>query len=71
MKYIADAVCLSEIMSATSIQKNNWPQQISNAVMALHEASVIWGDAKAGNVLIDVESKNAILIDFGGGTTKG
>ncbi|KAJ5420206.1 hypothetical protein N7465_002725 [Penicillium sp. CMV-2018d] len=31
---------------------------------------IIWGDAKAANVLIDA-NEDAYLIDFGGGYTKG
>ncbi len=32
----------------------------------LHQKGLLWGDAKAGNVLINMDG-NATLIDFGGG----
>jgi serine/threonine protein kinase len=31
---------------------------------------LIWGDAKPGNILINIDG-NAILVDFGGGYTDG
>jgi tRNA A-37 threonylcarbamoyl transferase component Bud32 len=36
----------------------------------LHEIGVVWGDGKAGNVIIDNDDI-AWLIDFGGGWTEG
>ena len=35
-----------------------------------HSHNIIWGDAKAANVLIDAD-EDAYLIDFGGGYTDG
>jgi tRNA A-37 threonylcarbamoyl transferase component Bud32 len=49
------------------ISKTNLVQE---AVAYLHAKGLVWGDAKAANVLID-DAGNAILIDFGGGFTKG
>jgi tRNA A-37 threonylcarbamoyl transferase component Bud32 len=39
-------------------------------VTQLHRAGIIWGDAKAENVLIARDS-NAWITDFGGGYTRG
>lgn len=36
----------------------------------LHYQSIIWGDAKADNILIDTQD-NAWIIDFGGSYTLG
>lgn len=50
--------------------RRKWDQQVSSTVAYLHEAGVVWGDAKAENVLVDTDD-NAWVIDFGGGYTKG
>ncbi|KAK4156996.1 hypothetical protein C8A00DRAFT_12093 [Chaetomidium leptoderma] len=50
--------------------RERWVSQIKEAVQQLHEGGVIWGDAKADNVLID-KKNDAWLIDFGGGYTEG
>lgn len=47
-----------------------WVEQITLVVTWLHEAGIVWGDAKPDNVLIDA-SKDAWIIDFGGGYTEG
>lgn len=31
----------------------------------------MWGDAKAGNIMVESKTDSAILIDFGGGITSG
>jgi tRNA A-37 threonylcarbamoyl transferase component Bud32 len=36
----------------------------------LHEAGIVWGDAKPDNALID-KNDDAWIIDFGGGYTQG
>jgi len=51
-------------------RKEKWAAQIQEAVGQLHDAGIVWGDAKPDNVLIDV-SRDAWLIDFGGGYTEG
>ncbi|WZH48509.1 Protein kinase domain-containing protein [Fusarium acuminatum] len=43
---------------------------IQEAVGQLHDAGIVWGDAKPDNILIDV-NEDAWLIDFGGGYTEG
>jgi hypothetical protein len=47
-----------------------WVEQITLVVTQLHEAGIVWGDAKPDNVLIDA-SNDAWIIDFGGGYTEG
>ena len=47
-----------------------WFSQISLSLKHLHSRGIAWGDAKAANVLIDV-NQDAYLIDFGGGYTEG
>ncbi|KAI1960803.1 hypothetical protein LOZ58_003876 [Ophidiomyces ophidiicola] len=47
-----------------------WSRQIHQSVEQLHNADVVWGDAKPENVLIDTKG-DAWLIDFGGSYTPG
>lgn len=47
-----------------------WAWQIDETVQQLHDAGVVWGDANAGNVLID-KNNDAWLIRCGKGSTKG
>ncbi|KAJ5215635.1 uncharacterized protein N7498_002042 [Penicillium cinerascens] len=50
--------------------RQKWVDQISHKLKHLHAHNIIWGDAKAAIVLIDV-NEDAYLIDFGGGCTEG
>lgn len=50
--------------------RQRWATQVSETVAELHKANIVWGDAKAENVLIDSEN-NAWVTDFGGGYTVG
>lgn len=50
--------------------RRKWDQQVSSAVAYLHDSGVVWGDAKAENVLVDRDD-NAWVIGFGGGYTRG
>ncbi|KAJ6013845.1 hypothetical protein N7540_008436 [Penicillium herquei] len=43
----------------------------SESETPLHEAGIVWGDAKAANILIDSSSNDAWIIDFGGVFTCG
>ncbi|KAF4946523.1 hypothetical protein FGADI_11161 [Fusarium gaditjirri] len=50
--------------------RKRWASQIQRSVNSLHENGIIWGDAKAENVLVD-QNDDAWIIDFGGGYTVG
>jgi hypothetical protein len=50
--------------------RQQWVRQITSTLHSLHEAGIVWGDAKPDNILIDTSS-NAWIIDFGGGNTEG
>lgn len=50
--------------------RERWATQIQQTLKVLHEKGIDWGDAKAGNVLIDVHG-DAWIVDFGGGYTRG
>ncbi|KJZ69329.1 hypothetical protein HIM_11287 [Hirsutella minnesotensis 3608] len=50
--------------------KRRWALQLRESLQALHQAGIIWGDAKPDNVIIDRQG-DAWIIDFGGGHTKG
>lgn len=50
--------------------RERWGGQITYTLKSLHEAGIIWGDAKAANVLID-GNQDAWIVDFGGSYTEG
>lgn len=50
--------------------REKWDEQVTITLTALHKAGIIWGDAKAVNILIDAND-DAWIIDFGGGYTRG
>ncbi|KFZ19023.1 hypothetical protein V502_03878 [Pseudogymnoascus sp. VKM F-4520 (FW-2644)] len=50
--------------------RQRWAAQVTSTVKHLHEADIVWGDAKAANVLVDI-NMDAWIIDFGGGFTEG
>lgn len=50
--------------------RQKWIQQITHSLRELHAHGIVWGDAKADNILID-KHDDAYLIDFGGGYTSG
>ena len=50
--------------------RQKWFKQISHTLKHLHSQGIVWGDAKAANVLVDAND-DAYLIDFGGGYTQG
>jgi hypothetical protein len=50
--------------------RQRWADQVISNLEHLHEAGIVWGDAKAANVLVD-RNMDAWIIDFGGGFTEG
>ena len=68
-EYIENARSLRKMDRISRDDYEKWTSQIKEAIEYLHQRDLVWGDAKAGNVLIDNDG-NAILIDFGGGVTK-
>ncbi|KAK4161743.1 hypothetical protein QBC43DRAFT_323178 [Cladorrhinum sp. PSN259] len=50
--------------------RQRWAKQIRETVEQFHDAGLVWGDAKAENVMID-RNDDAWLIDLGGGYTEG
>ncbi|KJZ70587.1 hypothetical protein HIM_10016 [Hirsutella minnesotensis 3608] len=63
---------LSQARAAQSPPKlrRRWATQISESLEKLHRHGIVWGDAKAENILID-RNDNAWIIDFGGSYTLG
>lgn len=51
-------------------RRRKWARQISETVRQIHDVGLVWGDAKAGNVLVD-EKDDAWIVDFGGSWTEG
>jgi hypothetical protein len=47
-----------------------WAAEIDETLTHLHEAGVIWGDAKAANILVDAHD-DPWIVDFGGSYTPG
>ena len=50
--------------------RSKWASQIQRSVSTLHSLNIIWGDVKAGNVVID-QDDDALVIDLEGGATRG
>lgn len=50
--------------------RQKWLEQISHTLKHLHAHNIVWGDAKAANVLLDMD-ENAYIVEFGGGYTEG
>lgn len=50
--------------------RQKWVTQLRDIVDQLHDAGIVWGDAKPDNVLID-RNEDVWVVDFGGGYTEG
>lgn len=57
---------LEHAVALDSERRNKWAQQVKQTVYQLHEIGVMWGDGKLENILINPETDDAWLIDFGG-----
>ena len=68
--YVEKARSLRSVDSISSEEYERWRKQMHDAVTYLHKNGIIWGDAKAANVLIRQDG-DIVLVDFGGGHTKG
>ena len=56
--------------AATTALRRNWYRSGVHTLSALHDASIIWEDAKADNALLDYKN-DAWMIDFGESFTEG
>lgn len=62
--------CIDRLDPKYSKLWQKWDDQISHTLECLHSHDIIRGDAKAANVLVDV-NEDAYLIDLGGGYPQG
>ncbi|KAI1157781.1 hypothetical protein F5B18DRAFT_657326 [Nemania serpens] len=62
---------IGEVGAVELDRRRKWSLQIRETVAQLHEIGVVWGDAKPQNVLIDSNTDDIYIIDFGGGVTDG
>lgn len=56
--------------SAPISMRRRWYREIKDMITELHQLQIVWGDAKADNILIDFQDQ-PWLIDFGGSFTPG
>ena len=70
IEYIDNAKSLAKMESFSIVERERWSKQMEQAIHYLHTNGLVWGDVKPANVLIR-ENGNIVLIDFGGGATKG
>ncbi|KAK3936889.1 hypothetical protein QBC46DRAFT_393995 [Diplogelasinospora grovesii] len=58
-------------LSIAEVRRKKWASQVQETVHLLHQIGVTWGDGKASNVLINCDTDDAWIVDFGGGWTDG
>ncbi|KAI9674980.1 MAG: hypothetical protein M1817_001386 [Caeruleum heppii] len=58
------------INTMETFRRKKWADQTEEIIKNLHESGIVWGDAKADNILID-SNDDVWLIDFGGVGTDG
>jgi hypothetical protein len=62
---------LTDAVAPNAERRYKWAQQIKQSIHQLHEIGVVWGDGKTEYILINSETDDAWLIDFGGSFTEG
>ncbi|KAI1779111.1 hypothetical protein F4818DRAFT_455289 [Hypoxylon cercidicola] len=62
---------IETVSSIAKTRREKWASQVQETVHLLHQIGVTRGDAKASNVLIDCNTDDAWVVDFGGGWTEG
>jgi len=50
--------------------RERWGRQVTYALKSLHQAGIVWGDAKPHNILIN-RNQDAWIVDFGGDHSRG
>lgn len=60
---------LIDINAVAIPRRKKWASQVEDIIEKLHHVGVVWGDAKADNILIDRDD-DAWVIDLGGGWTE-
>lgn len=69
LDYIDGETLDSRVVGGASMEtRTRWMNQVEATVRRLHETSIVWGDAKADNVMVNQDG-NAVVVDFGGGYT--
>ncbi|RDL30717.1 Protein kinase-like (PK-like) [Venustampulla echinocandica] len=59
------------IQAISGGRRRKWAEQIRQSIDLLHEIGVVWGDGKPDNILINSETDDSCLVDFGGSFTDG
>ncbi|KXJ89711.1 hypothetical protein Micbo1qcDRAFT_149429 [Microdochium bolleyi] len=69
---VEDPTPLTRMLDSDVIEdkRQAWAKQVEQTVKVLHDAGVVWGDAKADNFMVDRYGK-LWIIDFGGSYTEG
>ena len=58
-----------DVRSVPYADRVEWATQIREGLALLHSRGIVWGDAKADNIMLDIESR-LWMTDFGGGYTQ-
>ncbi|KAF7561264.1 hypothetical protein G7046_g2882 [Stylonectria norvegica] len=68
---LSSLAMIQDVSAIPKQRREAWASQVRWTVGWLHENGIVWGDAKAANVLIHSQTDETWIIDFGGGTTRG
>ncbi|TGO43045.1 hypothetical protein BHYA_0004g01720 [Botrytis hyacinthi] len=60
-----------DIKVIDSERRKKWAQQVECNIELLHEIGVVWGDGKPHNILVNSETDDCYLVDFGSSWTDG